>query len=439
MSTVRTAIAIALLGLYGLFAPSLTLAEGLSQPAVAWSDYGSEAADQNTSIAPLPSQVAPVGYLEPSCCEDSCGECCQPCGLGDPWTLPQPCALQCNGITLGGWVSSGIYANAHGAASNGPLGFNDVGDGYTMNQLWIFAEKVADTGGCGTDWGFRADFVFGADGPDTQAFGGLDWDNQWDTSRDYGSAFPQLYAEVAINDLSIKLGHFYTLIGWEVVTAPDNFFYSHAYTMYYAEPFTHTGVLASHPLGDATVYGGWTQGWDTGFDNTPNANTFLGGVSVPLGEFVTATWACTTGDFGDGAGDIYMNSLVMELTLAENLTYIFQHDLGDNSGLGAGDNQWYGINQYLQYQINERWAAGMRVEWFRDDDGNRIGFGQRPAEGNYYALTAGLNWKPHANVTLRPELRYDWFDGTAAAGNLPFNGGNSSDQFSGGFDAIFTF
>ena len=61
---------------------------------------------------------------------------------------------------------------------------------------------------------------------------------------------------------SVKVGHFYTIIGWEVVTAPDNFFYSHAYTMYNSEPFTHTGVLGhAWPLTeDVEVYGGYTLG-----------------------------------------------------------------------------------------------------------------------------------------------------------------------------------
>ena len=45
------------------------------------------------------------------------------------------------------------------------------------------------------------------------------------------------------NDWKIKLGHFYTPIGYEVVPANGNFFYTHAYTMQYGEPFTHTGVL----------------------------------------------------------------------------------------------------------------------------------------------------------------------------------------------------
>ena len=56
----------------------------------------------------------------------------------------------------------------------------------------------------------------------------------------------KLYFEAGYGDLTVKIGHFYTIIGWEVVTAPDNFFYSHAYTMYNSEPFTHTGVLATY-------------------------------------------------------------------------------------------------------------------------------------------------------------------------------------------------
>jgi len=27
--------------------------------------------------------------------------------------------------------------------------------------------------------------------------------------------------------------------------------------------------------------------------------------------------------------------------------------------------------------------------------------------GNFYNLTAGLNWTPHANIAVRPEVRYD--------------------------------
>jgi hypothetical protein len=55
---------------------------------------------------------------------------------------------------------------------------------------------------------------------------------------------PQAYVETNLpigKGLSVKVGHFYTLLGYEVVTAPDNFFYSHSYSMQYGEPFTHWG------------------------------------------------------------------------------------------------------------------------------------------------------------------------------------------------------
>ncbi len=54
----------------------------------------------------------------------------------------------------------------------------------------------------------------------------------------------------ATTTCGLKVGHFYTIIGYEVVTAPDNFFYTHAYTMQYGEPFTHTGVLATYNAND---------------------------------------------------------------------------------------------------------------------------------------------------------------------------------------------
>jgi len=428
------------------------LAALAAAPAFAWEgqfgSFPSPPPEVRLADYPMQSALQPADFSLQQCslltqCEEGCRDCtaCDPCG---------GCRGCCRSpLEIGGWFSAGIYANGFGAPLNGPLGFNDLGDGFNLHQAWIFAEKAVNTGGCGFDWGYRIDFMFGADGPDTQAFGGLGWDTTWDSSSRYGFAMPQFYAEVGINDWTIKAGHFYTIIGWEVVPAPDNFFYSHAYAMYYGEPFTHTGVLASYAWNEnVTLHAGWTQGWDTGFDNTPGADAFLGGVSLALTERMTFTWAVSAGSFGPATaskaalgladGDIYMNSFVIEWALSNRWTYVFQHDLGVNTPDGAEKAEWYGINQYLLWQINNCWAAGMRVEWFRDDDGARVSF-NGPAEGNYGELTFGLNWTPRERLVLRPELRYDWFGGRAAAGELPFGDGNEADQFSGGFDVIWTF
>jgi len=91
----------------------------------------------------------------------------------------------------------------------------------------------------------------------------------------------------------VKFGHFYTIMGYEVVPAIGNFFYTHAYTMQYGEPFTHTGILDTWtPNDQLVVYGGITNGWDNfsdpininGIGNLgyPGANSnaaFLGGIT----------------------------------------------------------------------------------------------------------------------------------------------------------------
>ena len=83
------------------------------------------------------------------------------------------------------------------------------------------------------------------------------------------------------------------------------------------------------------------------------------------------------------------------------------------------------------------------MEWFRDDDGTRIGL-NRPANpnkppfpGSAFSLAVGVNWSPTANLILRPEIRSDWFVGNVA--RQPYDDGRKSQQFMLGFDAIWQF
>jgi hypothetical protein len=376
------------------------------------------------------------------CSRLSCGrDCLEDCG--QPWTL-QRCENSI-GLTYGGWISAGFTANSHGNTTsdgNLPLGWNND-TAFNLHQLWGYIDREADTGGCGFDWGFHLDFVFGVDGPDTQAFGDIGWDNDWDSGGEYGSALPQLYAVLAWNDLSIKLGHFYTIIGYEVVQAPDNFFYSHSYCQYYAEPFTHTGFIADYAVNDQwAVSLGYVQGWDSGFNNKNDANMVIGGISwSSCDENTSLAYAVTGGTFGDdpspigsNEGNLYMHSLVFSQAFGCGWTYVLQWDLGLNWLATAPDTEWYGINQYLLKEINCCWAVGGRFEWFRDDDGVRVGTGTA-VDGNYYALTLGANWMPHTNLRFRPEVRYDWFDGVG----LPMDNGTEDTQLTFGIDGIFTF
>ena len=142
---------------------------------------------------------------------------------------------------------------------------------------------------------------------------------------------------------------------------------------------------------------------------------------------------------------------------------VIQHDHGyadqvvtSTSAINAGgapkDAEWYGINTHWTYDVLDDLAAGVRFEWFQDQDGFRVcspgrvaaatantgsnyaaSFGASCTSGSYYEVTAGVNWKPVKWLNIRPNVRYDWVDaiavsgaGTQAAG--PF-GDNEDDQF----------
>lgn len=359
----------------------------------------------------LTHQLASMRCVDQSCCAPA--DCCAPagCDLGCGEYCGEGCGEYCmepkeSAITFGGWIQFGYTNNVTplSTAPNDNLSFNDHPDRFNLHQGWLFAEKVAD-GSSGLDWGFRIDVMYGVDAPQTQAFGNpagsWDFGGDWTRGAGYGFALPQLYAELAKGDWSVKAGHFYTLVGYEVVTAPDNFFFSHALTMFNSEPFTHTGVIATYAAGDnATLYGGWTAGWDTGFDQLNNGSSFLGGFSTNLGDDVTFTYIATAGDLG-WRGNGYSHSLVFDMALTDKLNYVLQSDLvrtndhdADPTTKGGDDD--IGINQYLIYTVSEKIGVGCRAEWWKNEGASQ------------YATTYGVNLKPMDNIMIRPEIRYDW-------------------------------
>jgi hypothetical protein len=394
-----------------------------------------------------------LGCNDP-CCGDACGcgssilggglgigNCC----LGEPFSLKDTLLGPCSWLDMGGWTQVGYHSAATRlSTTRGDLfSFNDVPHGLNLHQQWMWFEKVAEAPACGWDWGFRFDIMYGTDAQKTQAFGNDD--PLWDTTLDhgvYGWAMPQAYVEVASGDWSVIAGHFFTLVGYEVITAPDNFFYSHAFTMFNSEPFTHTGVLATYSGSDlAEFYAGYTLGWDTGFDNYTQNGTYggswLGGFSTQLTDDITFTYISTFGDFGlrndantygfngPSADRGYSHSLVFDVTLSDKLNYVLQSDLVSIDEVG---HEQVGINQYLFYKANDCWSYGTRMEWWKTDGLSVCG------------LTGGVNYRANSNLIIRPEVRYNWAPGEVAAND--FFGVNAGDNFNQtvfGIDAILTY
>lgn len=356
-----------------------------------------------------------------ACCQD---DCCnsglfgfgliQPRPLGEPWKVKDLC-----GFDYGGWIQMGYQDRNDGAfTGNGFFQNQNEAGNLNLNQLYTYVAKVAD-GSCGLDWGFRFDSMYGVDGNEAQSFGNVNA-GRWDFANGFGGpapdpvdhgpyeiALPQAYLEVAAGDLSTKIGHFYTPIGYEVVTSPNNFFLSRQLTFYNSEPFTHTGFLSTYKISDnLSVIGGWTAGWDTGFYRYNDGSNAVYGFTATLTDNITLAWAGALGNFG-WRGDGNISSGILTVKLTDKWTVIGQMDmLNTNAGTPGGPpptggtfqttgitNNSVGAIGYSFYQLTDRLAIGARNEWYK-------------ADGiSYYTYTSGLNYKLTPNLIIRPEIR----------------------------------
>ena len=213
----------------------------------------------------------------------------------------------------------------------------------------------------------------------------------------------------------MKVGKFFSPFGYEVIGARDNFFYSHNYTMYLSEPFTMSGVLAERRISDTrSVIIGATAGWDTGFENNSGGN-LITGMRVQPNQYVDLALTTSLGDTG-ARGTGTMSSAVAQMQLTNNLRYVFQADV-----LNLEDNQEFGIVQYLFRDVSDCVALGARLEWWKSD--------QLFADTkSTYDFTLGANIRANANITLRPEVRWDWGAAAVDPGATII-----------GFDAVMTF
>ena len=415
------------------------------------------------------------------------------------------------GVTWGGWLNAGVTANANNPADkfNGPVTFGDRAGELQMNQLYAYVQKTVTASGDDFDFGGRFDINYGTDSIFTQAYGVPATDvrtgaalnrGNYDLhltsfdNRFYGLALPQAYVEMNLpigNGLTVKAGHFYTPVGYEVVTAPDNFFYTHAYTMQYGEPFTHTGFLGNYAFDDnwsailGTVTGSATGGWDGNFNTQLNNWDFIGGATWTSDEKdYSLNLTSTAGPTSAKDSDTWaLYSIVGKANFLDStLHYVIQHDHGfannviTGNGLATGaaagspgsrqNAEWYGINQYLMYDLLDNLGVGVRAEWFRDNNGFRVAGPARcpgsynlsvpgdtasgseyacqntgalyPFKGaNYYAMTAGLNYKPLKWVMVRPNFRYDFSSQNTFMTSTP---GKFVDyQFTFSADVVITF
>jgi hypothetical protein len=368
---------------------------------------------------------------------------------------------QDRGVRVHGWLNGGYTYNTSNPNSkfNGPYNSIDRNAQPVFNQGYAIIERGLPTTG---DWGFggRVDLLYGLDHFLGQSRGfeatrdfGSKWNGQY-----YGLAIPQAYVETGNDVMSLKVGHFYSTVGYESLAAVNNFFYSRAYSFQFGQPITHWGgVFTTQLTRNVQVHAGLVNGWDTLTGRGSNVN-FLGGVkyTADSGNW-WSSFALVSGEENNHVAGLpgirYAPANRTRYSFLLGITpggpcgkweYVFHHyNAWQENGTAQGNfARWYGIDQYLYYRVSDKWRLGTRFEWFRDEDGTRVGL-NRPANttnpplpGNYFSLTGGANFTPTANFSLRPEIRWDF---TSDSVRPAFSDGRKNNQLLLGMDMILRY
>jgi hypothetical protein len=199
---------------------------------------------------------------------------------------------------------------------------------------------------------------------------------------------------------------------------------------------------------------------NTSIDDNNDSVAFDGGIGLDLNESKLVISAAThigPETPNNNHDQRYLNCITTTWKITDKLTSITDLNFAHDDG---ADADGYGVAQYFTYAINSWLTAGVRGEIWRDDKGFYVvSFANdhdpmRALEGEptidprtvgggkttYAAVTVGVNMKPSmpkpiADLTIRPELRYD----RSLNNTRPFNESNDRDQFTLGVDFILTF
>lgn len=375
-----------------------------------------------------------------ACGSNACGG---QCNLNDPnigCLSPKLRKSLFGGTCWSGYMNAGYMSNFAGDRSNG---YTDCWSETTpaFNALYVAATKKAVTNGCGFDIGYGVDFMFGEDYRILHSARGLD--QNWYTGHmsdgrpSYGFAMPQAYFELAINNWSVKMGHFYGLIGYEGATANARFFYTKG-LLCSVSTVAQTGFLATYSgFQNLDVTIGWVNGWNNGFDNSEYGEGMVeGAFTYHMNKFASLKYAFMAGTCDVSAplgalgpiapapakGDSSVHNLVLDLQLTGRLESVSLFYYGD-----FGGNTAFVLGEHLYYDLNCCGAkAGFRAEWMKASVGG--------SDAELLTFGLGLNLHPEGiqNLYFRPEIRYDKSTNTDL-----LNG--RADQFTIGFDVMLTF
>ena len=319
------------------------------------------------------------------------------------WVQQMAPVRPCNsGFKFSGCLNAGGLFNDHGAEFN--MASVNADNQIGFDAAYGSIVKQARTGYGVADWGMGLDAMFGRDARFLSSYIGFDskmeTGHRSDGTESYGFAFPQVYGEVSVNNVAVKMGHFYTTFGYEAPIPSQRFFYSIGRSVE-VSPITHTGALATYKgIAGMEISAGWVMGENTLFERGYGESLVLGSVKLLDGNRTSLKYDILKGDGAmfDQGGDLFRNDVVFTTKLDPLWETALLVNYGKFTPDGGDAFKYTTLGGYLFYDLCPGWKLGGRAEWQRQWGGidsnefNDLGFRDNWALGG-------------DNLLLRPEIR----------------------------------
>jgi Putative beta-barrel porin-2, OmpL-like. bbp2 len=362
------------------------------------------------------------------------------------------------GININGYVEGSYTFDANHPTGNYFTGrsFDTESESLLLNQVDLNVNRVVDATKGKFDVGFTIEQIYGADAAYIHANGLTTYSptkilgaytagperipkNQYDLNQAF-----LVFAIPVGKGITLTVGKFDTLIGYEVINPSGNLFYSHSF-LFGQLPYTQTGAYAAYPITDTfTLSGGFSRGWDQALKDINGDLDMFGQVKYAKDKW-TAYCTVSTGNQSasnsgfDGWRTVF--DFIAQYAMSDNLSLAANADYGWQPQIAAGGNtaQWYGVAVYASYTLTPMFTLNGRGEWFNDPEGGAPASYNPGVANTYYEVTLGVAIKPMpnsdlgSNLVIRPEVRCDY------ANKGTWVGDNSHDQLTGAIEAYFTF
>jgi hypothetical protein len=347
-----------------------------------------------------------------------------------------------------GWASASYTYNFYGdnndgirgqnaGATGGFLPFHQDSNRFALNQLWFAMNKGVDEE---SRAGFHADLLFGQDAEVLGGSGGSLFRFDSSGGNDGIEVFTGYVSYlIPYAEVQIDAGEYATLLGGEVVQAPNNFNITRG-ILWSLQPVTHTGVLGTYKFDNGL---GMKLGFvNDGFTDINRDSDNDKGITWQIAYADETFSAALSGIHGSPAfspADGYrpdetdrqnMIDILLSANVSENLAWWINFDWGSRRDTDEGDadsfteNDYYGVAIAGRLGITDALGQAFRVEYALEDDGY-FGIANSDGESSLWSFTATTDYALTDHLKVRGEGRMDIANVDGAKGDNFFISSNN--------------